>query len=114
LVGAVAGTRDKSYEATSYGLRTVTDVRQQHILLSVGRSQQIGGGVEPKSSRDQCENDLRSPVHRYPPFCRAQALAEVMFAAAPTVAARINHRLNFSVFLFSTYANVIPLVSPVS
>jgi hypothetical protein len=40
----------------------------QRILLGVGRSQQIGGGVEPKASRDQCENDLGCPVHRYPPF----------------------------------------------
>jgi len=40
----------------------------QRILLSVGRAQQIGCGVEPKPSRDQCENDFRSSVQRYPPF----------------------------------------------
>jgi hypothetical protein len=34
-----------------------------------------------------------------------------MFAAAPTVAARINHRLNFSVFLFSTRGNAAAAVT---
>ena len=42
------------------------------ILLSVGRSQQIGDSVEPKSRRDQCENELRV-LSIVSSFCRAQA-----------------------------------------